>query len=167
MLYELTTDGRFEPDVDLEAARATARRIGPDDVDLDDLEPAGAADDDIRPRPGHPVPALVSDIAGGLHPAFPDEPPMSAEDSAEFDAAIRRRFGPDEPPPIRDARDLLFALGDALVAVGLEPDTRGDTLAFLAFGHQFTLTLTDHDVRRPGRISGDELAMLAAGMPVG
>ncbi|MHB1558930.1 MAG: hypothetical protein ACYC61_15880 [Isosphaeraceae bacterium] len=92
---------------------------------------------------------------------------MSDEDAAEFDAAVKRRFGPDDPPPIRDARDLLFAIGDALVALGLEPDTRGDTLAFLAFGHQFTLTLTDHDARQPGRISADELAMLAAGMPVG
>ncbi len=155
-LYELTTDGRFEIDAGLEAAKATARRIGLDDLDPADLN-LDPADDAMRPRPGHPVSMYL----------VPDEPPMSAEEVADYEAAVKARYGPDDPPPIRDARDLLFSLGDHLTALGLEPDTRGDELTFLAFGRPFSLRLTDLEHRPAGRVSHDELAMLAARMPVG
>jgi hypothetical protein len=110
-------------------------------------------------------PALL-DILENCRPAFPNEPGPSAEDLAYADAEFRRKFGPDEPRPIRDSKDLLIGIGDHLASLGLEPDIRGDEILFEFLGRVHRLELEDLESRGPG-ISPDERAMIAAGLPVG
>jgi hypothetical protein len=103
-------------------------------------------------------------------PAFPDEPGPSPADEAWAAAEFHRKLGEDPSPPIRDARGLLLSIADHLASLGLEPDVHGDALTFTFLGRLHALELEDIESRlervRAG-ISQDELAMLAAGLPIG
>src|SRR5262245_46107718 len=105
----------------------------------------------------------------GAAPAFPDEPGPSPADEAWAAAEFNRKFG-DSPPTIRDARGLLLSIADHLASLGLEPDVHGDALTFTFLGRLHAIELEDIESRlervRAG-ISQDELAMLAAGLPIG
>lgn len=95
----------------------------------------------------------------------PDGWVQSPEDEASAREAWEQKFG-DQPRPIRDARDLLIAIGDHLASIGLEPDLGGDELTFTFLGHVHRLTLEDLERRRPGPTAA-EVSMLSAGIPVG
>jgi hypothetical protein len=71
-------------------------------------------------------------------------------------------------PPIRSAGDLLSAIGQFLTSLGLEPDVRGDSIDFLLLGRLHRIDLEDIEARcQRCQASEDELAVLAAGLPVG
>jgi hypothetical protein len=103
-------------------------------------------------------------------PAFPDEPGPSPADEAWAAAEFHRKLGEDPSSPIRDARGLLLSIADHLASLGLEPDVHGDAITVQFLGRLYAMELEDIDGRlervRTG-ISQDELAMLAAGLPIG
>jgi hypothetical protein len=105
----------------------------------------------------------------GASVAFPDEPGPSSEDQAWAAREFNRKFG-DEPAKILDARGLLLSIADHLTSLGLEPDVHDDALTVQFLGRLFSVELEDIESRlervRAG-ISQDELAMLAAGLPIG
>lgn len=106
----------------------------------------------------------IEAVIGTGRPAFPGEVQDPA-DAASAAAEWERRYG--EPTPrIRDGRDLLLAVADFLATLGLEPDVRGDEILFLFLGHQCRIELADLERRTVG-ITATEVAMLAAGIPVG
>jgi hypothetical protein len=55
-----------------------------------------------------------------------------------------------------------------LAGLGLEPDVRGDALDFVLLGRLHRVELEDVEARLERcQVSGDEAALLAAGLPVG
>jgi hypothetical protein len=71
-------------------------------------------------------------------------------------------------PPIRSAGDLLAAVGQFLAALGLEPDIQADAVDFLFLGRLHRVECEDVEGRLERcQVSGDEAAMLAAGLPAG
>jgi hypothetical protein len=106
----------------------------------------------------------------GAAPAFPDEPGPSAADEAWAATEFNRELGEDPSPPIRDARGLLLSIADHLASLGLEPNVHGDVITVQFLGRLYAIELEDIDGRlervRAG-ISQDELAMMAAGLPIG
>jgi hypothetical protein len=71
-------------------------------------------------------------------------------------------------PSIQSAGDLLIAVAQTLAARGLEPDVRVDAVDFLFLGHLHRVELEDVEARLERcQVSDDEVAMLAAGLPLG
>jgi hypothetical protein len=100
--------------------------------------------------------------------AFPDEPGPSPEDQAWAAAEFARKWGEDPPAQIRDARGLLLSIAEHLASLGLEPDVRGDAIDFLFLGRLHRVELEDVEARLDrGQVSEEELAIMAAGLPVG
>jgi hypothetical protein len=62
----------------------------------------------------------------------------------------------------------LTAVGQFLAALGLEPDVPGDALDFVLLGRLHRVEVEDVEARLERcQVSEDEVAMLAAGLPVG
>jgi hypothetical protein len=70
--------------------------------------------------------------------------------------------------PNRSVGDLLAAVGQFLAALGLEPNVRSDAVDLLFLGRPHRVELEDVEARLERcRVSEDQAAMLAAGLPVG
>ena len=149
------------------------RVIGTDSTGADvyesDLD-APAGHEDIEADYDRYAGGWIGNGADGLdaildaRPAFPGEV-QHPDDERSAREAWEARYG-EAPRPIRDARDLLISIGDHLASLGLEPDLGGDSLTFLFHAHVHRLDLEDLELRRPGT-SSDEMAIRAAGMPLG
>ena len=114
-------------------------------------------------------PGLQAILADG-RPAFPDEPPPCEEDLAWYEAQLARNWGVPEPEIIRNPTDLMHSVAGHLESLGLEPAVCGDVLLFMFQGHCFEFTLEDMDARAEAmerQISREEMAMMAAGLPIG
>jgi hypothetical protein len=71
-------------------------------------------------------------------------------------------------PLIQSAGDLGTAVAQFLAALVLKPDVRSDAVDFLFLAHLHRVEFEDVEARLERcRVSDDEAAMLAAGLPLG